>query len=63
LKLLEKNGHNAIPSKMKPHTLQGQYRNYWKCHIFPDLLLIWIETEIPAEIYLVRIGSHAELFE
>jgi mRNA interferase YafQ len=60
--LLSENGHQAIPQNMKPHKLVGNYSGVWECHVLPDLLLIWDQTENPKEIYLMRIGSHSELF-
>lgn len=61
--LLAANGNKTIPSKMKPHKLSGKYNGYWECHIKPDLLLIWLQTELPVpKIYLTRVGAHAELF-
>jgi mRNA interferase YafQ len=59
---LAENGHVNIPFEMKPHRLKGGYHGYWESHLFPDLLLIWGESESPAEIYLVRVGSYADLF-
>lgn len=48
---------------MKPHKLTGNYSGYFECHIEPDLLIIWLQyDEERKEIYLVRLGSHAELF-
>lgn len=43
------------------HSLQGDYKGFFECHIKPDLLLIYQVTE--KEIKLVRLGSHSELFE
>jgi mRNA interferase YafQ len=60
--LLAEKGIEAIPEKMNPHKLVGNYSGTWECHIFPDLLLIWEQTENPKEIYLILLGSHSELF-
>jgi len=63
IRLLSQNGHNAIPQRMKPHTLIGNYKGAWECHIFPDLLLIWEQEDDPVnKIHLIRVGSHSELF-
>ena len=53
-----------IPKKYKPHRLTGDWAGHLECHIGSDLLLIWTQllddgTEI---IYLIRLGSHSELF-
>lgn len=60
LKMLE--SEIQIPKKYKPHFLSGEYDGYMECHIKGDFLLIWFDKETD-EIDLVRLGSHAELFE
>ncbi|MGB5981746.1 MAG: type II toxin-antitoxin system YafQ family toxin [Nonlabens sp.] len=62
LKLLQRNGHKAIPLEMRPHRLKGDYKDNWECHIKPDLLIIWFQMEDPNNIRLVRLGSHSDLF-
>ena len=58
--LLEENG--KLPFKYKPHILSDAYSKYWECHIKPDWLLIWTIDEEKKEIYLVRTGTHSDLF-
>ena len=41
--------------------LTGDYNSCMECHIQGDFLLIWIDEDV-AEIDLVRLGSHSELF-
>ena len=48
-----------IPNEYKPHPLTGDYAGCMECHIEGDFLLIWIDHD---DIYLVRLGSHSELF-
>ena len=60
--LLSENGVEAIPEKMLPHTLKGNYKGCWECHIMPDLLLIWKQFEDDKEILLIEVGSHSDLF-
>lgn len=61
--LLKAGGMLSIPLKMKPHKLQGIYKDNWECHIQPDLLIIWFQIDEPTkEIRLIRVGSHSELF-
>lgn len=50
-----------IPKEYCPHPLTGDYAGCMECHINGDFLLIWIDDE-SNEIYLVRLGSHSELF-
>ncbi len=53
-----------IPSpllpKNKDHNLSGNYSGCRECHIQPDWLLIYRVSA--DELYLVRTGSHADLF-
>lgn len=53
-----------IPASMKPHKLIGNYAGHLELHVEGDLLLIWLEkTDFEdMTIYLVRLGSHSELF-
>jgi len=63
LKILEAHGVSGIPERMRPHKLAAQYSGFWECHVLPDLLLIWDQGEKPFRfIYLIRLGSHSELF-
>ncbi len=51
----------ALDQKYKDHFLKGNPERYKKCHLKPDLLLIYrVHKE---EIQLIDIGSHSELFE
>ena len=49
-----------IPTKYRSHKLTGNYSGYWELHIQPDWLLIY--KIVDNCLYLVRTGSHAELF-
>ena len=53
-------GPNELPIKFRDHALKGNYGGCRECHLKPDLLLIYISTA--AEIRLIRLGSHSELF-
>ena len=48
-----------LPEDFKRHTLQGDLSGLLECHIDNDFLLIWNDVD---DIYIVRIGSHSELF-
>ena len=50
-----------IPPKYYPHTLTGNYKGCFECHVEGDFLLIWIDEKQDI-IELVRLGSHSELF-
>lgn len=49
-----------LPMKNKDHGLSGNYVNCRECHILPDWLLIYCING--NELYLVRTGTHADLF-
>lgn len=49
-----------LPEKNKEHSLIGNYAGYKECHIEPDWLLIYKQTD--SELQLIRTGTHADLF-
>lgn len=51
-----------IPEEFHPHHLIGEYAGCMECHIGPDFLLI-LRDESSDEIYIIRLGSHSELFK
>lgn len=51
---------SPLPPKNKDHGLSGNWNEHRECHILPDWLLIYrVDDE---ELYLVRTGTHADLF-
>jgi mRNA interferase YafQ len=60
VEILEKS--TKLPQKYKTHTLLGDYKNHFECHIKPDWLLIWLQDDELKEITLVRTGTHIDLF-
>ena len=54
----------AIPAALLPqnkdHSLTGSYIPHRECHIQPDWLLVYYQTE--TELYLYRTGTHSDLF-
>ena len=49
-----------MPVRCKDHALTGNWAHYRDAHIFPDLLLIYRQSD--DAVYLARIGTHSELF-
>lgn len=49
-----------LPPKNRDHNLSGNYSGYRECHIEPDWLLIYKQTD--DELRLDRTGTHADLF-
>lgn len=51
----------SLPPEAKDHSLLGEYEDTREFHISGDLILIYLTTE--TELVLIRIGTHAQLFE
>ena len=49
-----------LPERNKDHALSGNWIGCRECHILPDWLLIY--RVAGEELYLVRTGTHADLF-
>ena len=62
--LLLQNGE-TIPEKYRDHPLQPSkdYKNCRELHIEPDWLLIYKYSNESVILYLVRTGSHSDLFK
>ena len=50
-----------LPEAARPHPLKGDWKGYWDCHVAPDWILIYKITD--EEVWLVRTGTHTDLFE
>jgi mRNA interferase YafQ len=49
-----------LPPNYKDHPLSGEWKHYRDSHIEPDWLLLYkVEGD---DLYLVRTGTHADLF-
>ena len=57
---LEQTG--TLPIKHKPHKLSGNYSDIWEAHIKSDWLLMWKIYPDNKEIWLIRSGTHSDLF-
>ena len=53
---------NTLDSKYKDHQLQGDYTGKRECHILPDWLLIYEIRDKELLLFLIRTGSHSDLF-
>jgi mRNA interferase YafQ len=51
-----------LPAKYKAHKLKGNYTGLWECHIIPDWLLVWDQSDEIRLITLTRTGTHSDLF-
>jgi len=50
----------VLPTRHHDHALVGEWQDHRDCHIKPDLLLIYRQTDDNG-LDLVRLGSHSEL--
>ncbi len=77
LKIAKKRGYNIdilteiikklangeeLPAKNKDHQLNGKLSNYRECHITPDWLLMYEKDDETLYLYLLRTGTHNDLF-
>ncbi|WP_154569056.1 type II toxin-antitoxin system mRNA interferase toxin, HP0892 family [Helicobacter pylori] len=67
LKLLYKVVENLakeqpLAPKYKDHPLKGVLKDFRECHLKPDLLLVYQIKKQESTLFLVRLGSHSELF-
>ena len=50
-----------LPARYRDHPLSGEWKHFRDAHIEPDWLLIYkIDGD---DLYLIRTGTHADLFE
>ena len=52
-----------LPEHYRDHQLSGNKADFRECHIEPDWLLIYkIESKL-LELFLLRTGSHSDLYK
>lgn len=49
-----------LEPRRRDHALVGNWAGFRECHVEPDWLLIYYQTS--TELYLVRTGTHSDLF-
>ncbi|MCF0247256.1 MAG: type II toxin-antitoxin system YafQ family toxin [Synergistes sp.] len=52
----------SLPPKNRDHSLSGEYEGCRECHITPDWLLVYEVDGNTLILYLIRTGSHSDLF-
>ncbi|VAW11707.1 hypothetical protein MNBD_BACTEROID05-1010 [hydrothermal vent metagenome] len=52
----------TLDTKHQNHKLRGKFNGCYECHIQPDVLLVYKTDKKKQLIYLLRIGSHSDLF-
>ena len=53
----------TLPAKHRDHSLTGDYIGVRECHIQPDWLLIYRTEGEALMLFLMRTGTHADLFD
>ena len=51
-----------LAEKYKDHVLTGNFEGFRECHISPDWLLVYRIEEYDLLLYLLRTGTHSDLF-
>ena len=51
-----------LPREYRDHALSGDYSGCRECHITPDWLLVYEVVERELVLYLMRTGTHSDLF-
>lgn len=51
-----------LPPKNKDHALSGDYAKFRECHILPDWLLVYRCDDDALILFLLRTGTHSDLF-
>ena len=52
-----------LPEKYRDHYLTGDFAGCRECHITPDWLLVYEKDAQNLFLYLMRTGSHSDLFK
>ena len=51
-----------LPPQYRDHDLKGDYPGCRECHITPDWLLVYAADDRELVLYLMRTGTHSDLF-
>ena len=51
-----------LPAKYRDHDLTGNFKGCRECHIAPDWLLVYQVEDHELLLYLMRTGTHSDLF-
>lgn len=53
---------DKLDARYRDHELSGDFAGFRECHIEPDWLLIYRKDSERIILYLLRTGSHSDLF-
>ena len=60
IRLLEATG--SLPAQYRPHKLSGNMNGIWECHIQPDWLMTWEQSDTQLTLLFLRTGTHSDIF-
>ena len=52
----------SLPARYRPHRLSGNMDGIWECHIQPDWLMTWEQSDAELTLLFLRTGTHSDLF-
>ena len=52
----------TLEAKYKDHALTGNYKGYRECHIQPDWLMVWEQSDEEMTLLFLQTGTHSDLF-
>ena len=58
--LLEATG--SLPAKYRPHKLSGNMDGIWECHIEPDWLMTWEQSDTELTLLFLRMITFSHTF-
>ena len=53
---------NPLPAKYRDHTLINDYAGCHECHVEPDWLLVYEIRQSELLLYLLKTGTHSDIF-
>lgn len=53
----------SLPPHYKPHRLKGNFPNVWECHLEPDWLLLWRQSDAELTMLFTNTGTHSDIFK
>ncbi len=52
----------TLPSEYKAHKLTGNFAGLWECHIEPDWIMVWDQSDTEMKLLFLKTGSHSDIF-
>lgn len=52
----------SLAPKYKAHTLTGNHKDEFECHIQPDWLLVWEQHDDELVLLMLTTGTHSDIY-